>query len=73
MNNIKELRKSRGMTQLQLALEADISQGYLCRLELGKETNPNLKIVENIAAALGVTPGFLLRKGKENVETTTGD
>lgn len=50
---IKNLRKSRGMSQEQLAEKIGISPKYLSSIERGKE-NPTLDIFTKLAAALGV-------------------
>ena len=47
------LRKEKGMSQLDLALEAGVSAPYLSSLERGKR-NPTLEILTNIARALQV-------------------
>lgn len=47
------LRKKLGMSQEDLALEADVNKNYLCDLENGRR-NPTLKILEKIANALGI-------------------
>ena len=51
---IKYLRKRKGLSQEDLALEADINKNYLSDLERGTR-NPTLKILEKISIALGIT------------------
>lgn len=51
---IRYLRKQKGMSQLDLALEADINKNYISDLERGSR-NPSLLILERIAKALDVS------------------
>ena len=55
INRIREVRKRLGWTLEALAAEADISTGYLSRIESGKR-GADLEIVSKLAAALGVSP-----------------
>jgi transcriptional regulator with XRE-family HTH domain len=57
---IAYLRKERKMSQLSLALEADINKNYLCDLEKGKR-NPTLLILNKIANALNVNLSILFQ------------
>jgi len=50
---IKELRKSRGLSQKQLAEKADINAKYLSRMERGTE-NPTLDMLIKLSRALEV-------------------
>ena len=50
---IKQLRKSRGLSQEDLAEKASISAKYLSDLERGKR-NPTFSTAEKIAEGLGV-------------------
>lgn len=50
---IKELRRSKNMSQEELAEKAGISSKYLSSIERGKE-NPTLDTFMNLGAALGV-------------------
>lgn len=50
---IKYLRKRRGWSQEDLALEASINKNYLSDLERGMR-NPTLKVMEKIAVALQI-------------------
>lgn len=54
---IRKVRKERGYTQTQLALEANISQGAIWQIENGEVAKS--RHIESIAAILGVTPGWL--------------
>ncbi len=57
--NIKRLRSARGLSQEVLADSSGIDMRYLGGIERGQE-NPTLKVIENIAEALGVHPSTLL-------------
>jgi len=47
------------MSQAQLARMANVSRGYLSRVELGMQS-PTLEVIERLAAALGVRSSELL-------------
>ena len=57
--NVRHLRARKGLSQEQLALEADISRSYMYELERGTYS-ASLDMVERIAKALVVTPASLL-------------
>lgn len=59
MERIRRLREERGLTQVKLAVEADMNPATLNRIEQGK-ANPNLKTLERLADALGVRVAQLL-------------
>ena len=53
---IKERRTARGLTQVQLADKANISQSYLSGLEAGTKKSPAYDVVEAIATVLECSP-----------------
>jgi transcriptional regulator with XRE-family HTH domain len=57
---VRELRVRRGMTQEELAEEADVSATYIGFVERGDNV-PTLTVIIQIASALGVRPSELLR------------
>ena len=61
--NVREARKRRGLSQEQLALEADMKRSYVSDMERGTR-NPSVKAIERLAAALGVEPWTLLKDGE---------
>ncbi|HEV2092571.1 MAG TPA: helix-turn-helix transcriptional regulator [Rubrobacter sp.] len=61
MRRIRQLRKERELSQVKLAVMADMDPATLNRLEQGKG-NPNLKTIERVADALGVEVADLLPK-----------
>lgn len=59
--NVREARRRTGLSQEQLAFEADMKRSYVSDLERGTR-NPSLKAIGRLAAALGVEPLELLRR-----------
>ena len=59
--NVKRLRNQRGLTQVELAKKAKVSQAFIAQLETGEQTNPTLDTVKRLAKALKVTVGELVR------------
>ena len=57
--NVRRLRTQRGMTQEQLAFEAEIDLTYVGGIERGRR-NPSLVVLAKIANALGVHSAQLL-------------
>ena len=49
--NVKRLREAAGLSQEQLAFEADMHRTYISGIERGRR-NPTVLIVERLAAAL---------------------
>jgi transcriptional regulator with XRE-family HTH domain len=56
---LREVRNSRGMTQAELARQAQVTTSYIGRLE-GAGAAPGIDLVERLAEALGTTPHDLL-------------
>lgn len=56
---VRDLRKLRGLSQIELAKLAEISVSHLCLLEKGKR-EPSLSTIETIGAALRVPVGILM-------------
>ena len=50
---LEQLRKHRGLTQVQLAQRAGLSQSMIAKLESGKVQNYELRTLVRIAAAAG--------------------
>jgi transcriptional regulator with XRE-family HTH domain len=50
---LREVRRSVGLTQRELAEAAHLSEGYVARLEAG-DTSPGLDLLARLAAALNV-------------------
>lgn len=50
---VKYLRKKRGFSQEDLALQSDTNKNYICDIECGRR-NPTLKVIEKISIALQI-------------------
>ena len=57
--NVRRHRKRLGMTQEQLAHEAEMERSYVSDLERGTR-NPSVRALGRLAKALGVEPHSLL-------------
>ena len=51
---LRQLRESRGLSQLRLAQRAKVSQGYISAIEAGQKTNPGIETLRKLAKALDV-------------------
>jgi len=58
--NLRRLRHAKGLSQDDLAYEAEVSRSYLSQLEKGA-FYASLKIVGKLAAVLDVEPAELLK------------
>lgn len=58
-DRLREIRRSSGMTQLDLARKAHVTEAYVGRLERG-EAAPGIDLVDRLAVALGTTAADLL-------------
>ncbi|OGE36918.1 hypothetical protein A3D79_02255 [Candidatus Daviesbacteria bacterium RIFCSPHIGHO2_02_FULL_39_8] len=56
---IKQYRKKRDLTQVELAVIVDVSTGYIGSIEQGLRY-PSLRLLEKLARALKVSPKDLL-------------
>ena len=63
---IRYLRKLKGMSQEDLALESGINKNYLSDVERGSR-NPTITVIEKISTALGVSLATLF-KGIQSFE-----
>lgn len=59
--NLRQLRNAKGISQDDLAYEANVSRSYLSQLEKGV-FYASLNVVGRLADALGVEPAELLRR-----------
>ena len=62
--NLRRLRHARGLSQDDLAYEAEVSRSYLSQLEKGA-FYASLRIVGRIADALEVEPDVLLKRPRK--------
>ena len=58
--NLRRLRHAKGLSQDDLAYEAEVSRSYLSQLEKGA-FHASLKVVAKLATALEVEPAELLK------------
>ena len=65
---IAHLRKTKGLTQLELSVDSGLSQSFLCDLEAGSRI-PSIETLERLAMALGVSLSVLL-EGVGSIEQT---
>ena len=61
--NLRRLRHEKGLSQDDLAYEAEVSRSYLAQLEKGAYF-ASLKIIGRLAEALGVEPAEFLKLGR---------
>jgi len=59
--NLRRLRNAKGLSQDELAYEAEMSRSYLSQLEKGVY-HVSLRIVGKLAEVLGVDPAEFLKK-----------
>jgi transcriptional regulator with XRE-family HTH domain len=59
--NVRNLRNSRGLSQEQLALAAEVDRSYISEIELAKNS-ASIDVLERIADALGVDPKELFNE-----------
>jgi XRE family transcriptional regulator of biofilm formation len=57
---LKRLRIANGLTQVDLAKRAKVTQGYIAQLESGLQQDPSLAVVRRLAKALKVMVGALV-------------
>jgi transcriptional regulator with XRE-family HTH domain len=59
--NLRRIRQALGITQEELAHRSDLSVRYIGAVERA-EASASITIIDQIATALGVDPGELLRR-----------
>jgi len=59
--NLRRFRHAKGISQEDLAYEADVNRTYVSKLEKGV-SYPGLEIIAKLANALGVEPAELLMR-----------
>jgi transcriptional regulator with XRE-family HTH domain len=57
---LKTRREAKGLTQVELAKRARVTQTYIAKLESGDKQNPSLGTLQRLAKALGVPVTELL-------------
>jgi len=61
--NLRRLRHAKGLSQDELAYDADVSRSYLSQLEKGKYY-ASLKIIGRLADVLGADPFEFLKRSE---------
>lgn len=64
---LRDLRKSKRLTQAELALRAGVTQPYIGALERGDRKNPSVGVVKGLAKGLGVSVSKVLEALDEAV------
>ncbi|AML51573.1 helix-turn-helix transcriptional regulator [Shimia litoralis] len=59
--NVRNLRNSKGLSQEQLALAAEVDRSYISEIELAKNS-ASIDVLERIADALDVDPKELFNE-----------
>lgn len=59
MSRVKQIRQEKGLSRRELAERADITRGYLARIEQGYHKAP-IRTLARIAKALGVPIGNIV-------------
>lgn len=67
IDNIKRIRKEKGITQEQLAEACNTATSYIGLMEIYKNV-PKLSTIERIADALGVEPQILFQSNNADPE-----
>ena len=67
IDNIKRIRKEKGITQEQLAEACNTATSYIGLMEIYRNV-PKLSTIERIADALGVEPQVLFQKNDLDAE-----
>lgn len=57
--NVRTVRRSKDVSQEELAEKADLHRTYISALERGRGRNPSIRVAHRIAVALGVSLGSL--------------
>jgi putative transcriptional regulator len=59
---LRDLRKARGLTQVQVAEATGIDQSQISRIESGETTAMDFSVLERLCAVLRCEPGDLLER-----------
>ena len=58
--NLRRLRHAKGLSQEELAFEADVNRSYMSKLEKGA-SYPGLEIIGKLSTVLEIEPAELLK------------
>lgn len=62
--NVRRIRLERGLTQEDLAGDADLAMRHIGRIERG-QSSPSVTILAKLATALSVTPDVFFAQSKD--------
>ena len=65
MKKLRVLRELKGMTQTELSVSANVSQSLISDIENGR-VSPTVRILKNLAKALGVSVADLLDEEQQS-------
>jgi transcriptional regulator with XRE-family HTH domain len=63
---VQELREAKGWNQAELARRAKVRPSTLVDMEKGRTNRIDLDVLERLADALDVDPGFLITRKRRN-------
>jgi transcriptional regulator with XRE-family HTH domain len=63
---LHQRRLAKGLTMRQLAIQADIPQGIISRLERGEQDYPSVPVAMRLAKVLGVSVDYLVGMYEED-------
>ena len=66
INNLKELRKKEGLSQMKLAEYCNVSLGYIGEIESGRKF-PSTELIEKISYVLRIEPYLFFKAPKNNI------
>ena len=69
---LREKRLEAGLTQAELAKKASVTDRTIQNYELGTRKPQTMKIVGDLAAALGTTPSYLLGTAEKHTKRVEG-
>ncbi len=69
MKTLRDLREDRGLAQYEVAELARTTQGYVCRLETGRQY-PGAVIIKRLSEAYGVSRVEIVRAAKATLSDT---
>jgi transcriptional regulator with XRE-family HTH domain len=66
---LQRLRLAKGLSRRQLAIQADIPQGIISRLERGEQDYPSVPVAMRLAKVLGVSVDYLIGMYEEEKDS----
>lgn len=66
---LQRLRLAKGLSRRQLAIQADIPQGIISRLERSEQDYPSVPVAMRVAKVLGVSVDYLIGMYEEDTDS----